>query len=168
LVIKSQSIFWPGARIRPETLRREPAEYAGRVAEEIARWPEWTDENRPRVDLFQTDSIVLITDTRACAQRPSFVLTGLDARIYLGCDTAQTPRSIARQLGNSIAEEEIHASLDSFRDALLMAEMDGHYLSLAVWRNRAMRVGAELDVNRKFTLYSKGQKKGELEAAPRR
>jgi hypothetical protein len=114
------------------------------LGEEVARWPEWTDEKRPRLDLFQAGSIVLITDTRTCARRRSFVLTGLDAKIYLGCDTAQTPRSIARQLGDSFSEGEIRASLESFRDAQLMAEMDGRYLSLAVWRNRATR---ELQAN---------------------
>jgi hypothetical protein len=123
---------------------REPARYAGALGEEVARWPEWTDEKRPRLDLFQAGSIVLITDTRTCARRRSFVLTGLDAKIYLGCDTAQTPRSIARQLGDSFSEGEIRASLESFRDAQLMAEMDGRYLSLAVWRNRATR---ELQAN---------------------
>ena len=51
----------------------EPGRYARAVAEEVARWAEWTDENRPRLDLFQTDSIVLITDIRACARKPSFV-----------------------------------------------------------------------------------------------
>jgi ribosomal peptide maturation radical SAM protein 1 len=119
--------------------QREPATYAGAVAEEVVRWPEWNDEHRPRLELFQTDSIVLITDTRACGQRPSFVLTGLDAKIYLACDTAQTPQSIARKLGGYTPEAKICGRLQSFRDARLMAEMDGRYLSLAVWRNRAAR-----------------------------
>jgi len=118
------------------TDHREPARYAGAVAEEVVRWPEWTDENRPRLDLFQTDSIVLFTDTRAWALKPSFVLTGLDAKIYLSCDTTQTPRSIGRMLCVTLPEIEVHARLESFRDARLMAEADGRYLSLAVWRNR--------------------------------
>ncbi len=130
------------------TDHREPARYAGAVVEEVARWPEWTDEKRPRLDLFQIDSIVLITDTRACALKPSFVLTGLDAKIYLSCDTAQTPRSVARLLGNAVSEMEVHALLESFREARLMAEMDGRYLSLAVWRNRATR---ELQSNAQVT-----------------
>jgi ribosomal peptide maturation radical SAM protein 1 len=128
---------------------REPAEYARALATEVVRWPEWTDPQRPRLDLFQTGSIVLITDTRACAQRPSFVLTGLDANIYLGCDTAQTPRSIARQLGNAILEGEVRERLEWFRGARLMIEMDGRYLSLAVWRNRAAR---ELTANAPVAL----------------
>jgi hypothetical protein len=118
---------------------REPAKYAGALGEEVGRWPEWTYEKRPRLDLFHTGSIALITDTRVCAQKPSFVLTGLDARIYLSCDTAQTPRSIARTLGDCLSEEEIHARLEFLRDARLMAEIDGRHLSLAVWRNRAAR-----------------------------
>ncbi len=118
---------------------REPAKYAGALGEEIARWPEWTAAGRPRLDLFQTGSIVLITDTRACARKGSFVLTGLDAKIYLGCDTAQTLRSVARLLDDSFSEEDIRGRLESFRDARLMVEMDGHYLSLAVWRRRATR-----------------------------
>ena len=67
------------------------------------------------------------------------MLTGLDAKIYLGCDTAQTPRSVARLLDDSFSEEDIRGRLESFRDARLMVEMDGHYLSLAVWRRRATR-----------------------------
>jgi ribosomal peptide maturation radical SAM protein 1 len=122
---------------------RQPAEYAGALGEEVARWPEWTDMGRPRLDLFQAGSMVLITDTRECAQKPSFVLTGVDAKIYLGCNMAQTPRSVARQLGDSITEDDIRARLESFRDARLTAEMDGRYLSLAVWRNRAARTGGE-------------------------
>ena len=119
--------------------RREPARYAGALGKEIARWPEWTAAGRPRLDLFLAGSMALISDTRECARSGSFVLTGLDARIYLVCDTAQTPRSVARQLGDSFSAEEIRARLESFRDARLMVEMDGHYLSLAVWRRRATR-----------------------------
>ncbi|MGB0002106.1 MAG: RiPP maturation radical SAM C-methyltransferase [Candidatus Acidiferrales bacterium] len=118
---------------------REPAKYAGALGEEIAPWPEWTAAGRPRLDLFLAGSMVLISDTRECARSGSFVLTGLDAKIYLGCDTAQTPRSIARLLDDSFSEEDIRGRLESFRDARLMVEMDGHYLSLAVWRRRATR-----------------------------
>jgi len=127
---------------------RGPDGYASVVAEEVARWPEWTDENRPRLDLFQTSSIVLISDTRACAQKTSFVLAGLDAKIYLGCDTAQMPQSIARLLGNGVSEMEVHAIMESFRTARLMAEMDGRYLSLAVWRNRAAQIAANTPVTK--------------------
>ncbi len=116
---------------------RKPAEYARAVTEAVARWPAWTSPDRPRLDLFQTGSLALITDTRPCAVRPTYVLSGVEAKLYLECDTAQTPASIGRKLGNSIPELEVRALLHSFRDARLMAEMDGRYLSLAVLRNRA-------------------------------
>lgn len=115
-----------------------PATYARPVTQEVARWPEWTAENRPRLDLYQLERMVLLTDTRACAQKPSVVLTGLDAQIYLGCDSVQTAGSLARQLAG-VAETQIQRSLESFRDARLIVEMDGRYLSLAVWRSRAAR-----------------------------
>ena len=123
--------------------RREPDKYAGELTEQIAHWPEWDSESRPKLDLFQTASIVLITDTRPCAINSTVVLTGLKAKLYLACDTAQTPASVARKIGNSIPASEVNALLDSFRDARLMAEMDGHYLSLAVWRNRVAKKSAE-------------------------
>jgi hypothetical protein len=90
----------------------------------------------PEAQPFPDGLHVFITDTRACALRPTFVLSGVEAKLYLGCDTAQTPASIARKLGNSIPESEVRALLHCFRDARLMAEMDGRYLSLAVFRNR--------------------------------
>jgi ribosomal peptide maturation radical SAM protein 1 len=127
---------------------QDPARYAALVANAVARWPECTTDNRPRLDLYQMESMVLITDTRTCAVKPSCVLTGLDAQVYLGCDTAQTPGSLARQMGNSVSEKQIRLSLESFRDARLASEMDGRYLSLAVWRNRPAR---EDDANTKMT-----------------
>jgi hypothetical protein len=116
---------------------REPAEYARSLSEEVARWPDWTNPKRPRLDLFQTGTVLLITDTRECASKQTSVLTGSDAQLYVACDKTQTSASVARTLGNSISESEVRTRLDCFRDAGLMAEMDGHYLSLAVLRNRA-------------------------------
>jgi ribosomal peptide maturation radical SAM protein 1 len=118
---------------------RDSAAYVGKLAEEVDRWPEWNNENRPRLDLFQIDSIVLITDTRACALKSTTILTGAGAKLYLGCDTAQTPASAARKIGNVVCAADAKDLMNTFRDARLMAEMDGHYLSLAVWRNRSAR-----------------------------
>ena len=57
---------------------------------------------------------------------------------------AQTLRSVARQPGDSFSEGDIRARLESFRDARLMVEMDGHYLSLTVWAQpRCARVSGE-------------------------
>jgi ribosomal peptide maturation radical SAM protein 1 len=118
---------------------RDPAAYVGGLAQEVDRWPEWNSEKRPRLDLFQMDSIFLITDTRQCALKPSSILTGVGAKLYLACDTAQTPGSAARKIGNVVSPADAQDLMITFRDARLMAEMDGHFLSLAVWRNRSAR-----------------------------
>ena len=136
---------------------REPAEYARALAEEIERWPEWTSKNRPRLDLFQTDSVVLLRDSRACAAKATSVLTGLAAKLYLACDTAQTPESLARKLDSSVSELEIRAQLEAFCESRLMAEMDGRYLSLAVFRNRAVSVAASVrsvDIHSPLSIMS--------------
>ena len=73
------------------------------------------------------------------------MLTGLDAKLYLACDSAQTSASAARKLGDATNELEVCEMLRSLRDARLMVEMDGRYLSLAVLRNRATQ---EPSVNR--------------------
>jgi hypothetical protein len=88
--------------------------------------------------LFRTDFLALITDTRGCALKATTILTGAGARLYLERDTAQTPASAARKLGNIFSAAEAKFVMEGFRDARLMAEMDGHYLSLVVWRNRAV------------------------------
>jgi hypothetical protein len=118
---------------------RNPAAYTGGLAQEVDRWPEWNNENRPRLDLFQVDSVLLITDTRGCAPKTTTILTGFGAKLYLACDTSQTPTSAARKLGNIVSAAEAKVLMDSYRDARLTAEMDGHYLSLAVWRNRGVQ-----------------------------
>jgi ribosomal peptide maturation radical SAM protein 1 len=119
---------------------REPDEYASELGKEVKRWPESNAGNRPRLDMFQTEAVALITDTRACAVRPAHVLSGLEARVYVACDTAQTAASLARML--DALEAEIRATLEGLVAAKLMAEMDEHYLSLAVMRNRAAREDA--------------------------
>lgn len=62
----------------------------------------------------------------------------LDARIYLAW-IPRKHRAVLQKLGDSLSEAEIRARLEFLRDARLMVEMDGHYLSLAVWRNRVTR-----------------------------
>jgi hypothetical protein len=83
--------------------------------------------------------IRLFRSSRATALRNEIEHAFRHAKIYLGSDTAQTPGSLARQVGNVVSETQIQSSLESFREARLTAEMDGRCLNLAVWRNRAAR-----------------------------
>lgn len=94
-------------------------------------------ENLPRLDAHRGIDEVAITDTRAVAVQGSHRLTGLAARIYLHCDSAQSVTNLVRHFGTEATEAEIKDMLADFLNARLMVEMEGQYLSLAVIRNRA-------------------------------
>lgn len=118
---------------------RDPSSYTRELVREIEKWTTLRNsKRRPRLDLFQTSQAVVIQDTRPCATCPVQVLTGLAAEIYLACDTAQTTLSLSRGLPSRVVESTLRGLLEPFLEAGLMVEMDGHYLSLAVLRNRVL------------------------------
>jgi len=59
------------------------------------------------------------------------------AKIYVLCDTAQTVHGLAQKLDNILDELELRAMLEQLLTLGLVVEMEDHYLSLAVFRNRA-------------------------------
>lgn len=118
--------------------RRDPRSYTGELMREARLWAE-RNQDPSRLDLLQAGPVAIITDTRTCAVKPTHVVSGLAAKAYLACDVIQTPASLARKLGQSLSEPEARALLEPFLAGRLMVEMDGHYLSLAVLRNRATR-----------------------------
>jgi ribosomal peptide maturation radical SAM protein 1 len=123
---------------------RNPAEYARGLIHELGRWSHLSNSAaRPQLDLFQARQMVLISDTRPCAVKPTHVLSGLPAKIYLLCDTAQSVAGVVRKLGDSVAEQEVRVVLEGLRAAMLMLEMEGQYLSLAVTRNRSQQSEAD-------------------------
>jgi hypothetical protein len=99
-------------------------------------------QHRTQLDLFQAGSVLLINDTRPCAVKRTHVLSGLAAKIYLLCDTSLTSMSLAQRFGGGVSEREVCPLLAEFLAAKLMIELEGHYLSLAVMRNRAHSVDA--------------------------
>lgn len=115
---------------------RNPAEYTSDLVRGVERWTQQSRNERPHLDLFRTDQMSIIRDSRACAVKSSHVLTGAAAKIYLVCDAAQSVGSICRKLGSSVAESEIRVHLDQLMAAKLMVELEEHYLSLAIVRNR--------------------------------
>lgn len=113
--------------------------YLGEVQTEIQWW--WNSrmtepEKFPRLDALSGDGAVTLTDTRPAAIQDSHRLTGLAARIYLQCDSAQSVMNLQREFGAEASEAEIRAVLADCIAAKIMIEMDGQYLSLAVLRNR--------------------------------
>jgi hypothetical protein len=59
------------------------------------------------------------------------------AKIYELCDTAQTVYGLAQKLDNILDELELRAMLEQLLTLGLLVEMEDHFVSLGVFRNRA-------------------------------
>jgi hypothetical protein len=116
---------------------RQPGSYVADLIHEIEEWATLRRQQRVQLDLFQAGPVLLINDTRPCAVKRTHVLSGIAAKIYLLCDTFQTISGLSQKLDVNVVDHEISALLRGFLAAKLMIEMEGHYLSLAVMRNRA-------------------------------
>jgi len=134
---------------------RIPASYMSAAKREVDVWKEWREgeifflteegvlrcaigrpDDRPRLDAWQTGDAVVISDTRPCAVQPSHRLTGVAARVFLLCDSAENFASLKRQLGGESDPEAIQSAISELIAAKLLIEMAGQYLSLAVMQNR--------------------------------
>jgi ribosomal peptide maturation radical SAM protein 1 len=93
-------------------------------------------EQFPRLDAICGNDEVTLTDTRAAAIQNNHRLTGLAAKIYLHCDSAQSFMNLQREFGAEASEAEIRTVLADCLAARILIEMEGQYLSLAVIRNR--------------------------------
>jgi ribosomal peptide maturation radical SAM protein 1 len=116
---------------------RQPDTYILPVQEEVRKW--WAARlresgARPRLDAHFEDGRAVIEDSRPVALAPAHELRGLTAAVYARCDVASRPALLARALG--AAEDDVLAILEDLRSRRLVAEADGKYLSLAVFRRR--------------------------------
>jgi ribosomal peptide maturation radical SAM protein 1 len=123
---------------------RRPFEYMGGVARQVQRWLDAkTVENNqsPRLDADCFEGEVVITDTRAVATAPSHRLSGLEAEIYMQCDSAQSLTSLRRYFGPRT--DNVCRAMAYLMDSKLMIADEEHYLSLAVFRNRTRHARIE-------------------------
>ena len=120
---------------------RLPADYAIPVVKRVEEWARIVEEKPPRLDVYGAGKMLVIVDTRPCATRRQHVFTGLAARVYQGCDSAVKAPSLARRL--LAPEVEVRNAIDRFMEEKLMVEMDGQFLSLAIFRNRDEAAEAE-------------------------
>lgn len=118
---------------------RDPTAYTADLVREAALWAARDGRQAAQLDLIRSGPAALVTDTRPCAVKPVHVMGGLVADAYLACDTVQTAASLARLLGGAMGEPEARALLQPLVEAKLMVESEGHYLSLAVFRNRPVQ-----------------------------
>lgn len=120
---------------------RDPNSYLRRLREEVAKW--WvvqlvSSEKKPRLDAKPDVRGLLIEDSRPIAVKHREVLSGIPAQLYLRCDTAKSIAALARPLSPEISESEVRSILASFVAAKTMININDHYLSLAVFRERSI------------------------------
>jgi ribosomal peptide maturation radical SAM protein 1 len=117
---------------------REPEAYLQPVQKVVSQW--WDGRvrstERPRLDAEFTGDVIMVTDSRPAARAPRYRLEGLQARVFTLCDVAATIPALLRQPDLAGREDEVRASLEAFVADRLMAHDQGHYLTLAVFRNR--------------------------------
>lgn len=120
---------------------RDVHSYLGELQDEIGKW--WQaravedQQQCPHLDALWSADAITLTDTRPAAVKENHRLEGLAARIYWQCDSAQSFPNLQRKFGADVADSTIQAILADCLAQKIMTEMDGQYLSLAVFRNRA-------------------------------
>jgi hypothetical protein len=117
---------------------RRPEAYLEPVQRAVQRW--WrtrTPEASARLDAwFHEDGSVEVADTREVATQPHFVLTGVRAQLLALCDVSTTVSALLGHPALAGFTNQVHSTLDSLVSDGLMAHEAGHYLTLAVFRNR--------------------------------
>jgi ribosomal peptide maturation radical SAM protein 1 len=113
---------------------RQPADYAGPVVRCVEQWIALTATTPARLDAYEVGNLLVIVDTRPCATKRQHIFTGLAARVYHECDTAAKIPALARRL--MAPESDVKNAIDRFLNEKLMAEMDGQFASLGVFRDR--------------------------------
>jgi ribosomal peptide maturation radical SAM protein 1 len=116
---------------------QNPDSYIGKVGHEVDRW--WAcrtpgQAGAAKLDATRKDSELLLTDTRPCAVAAEHRLFGLGAQLYSLCDSGQKAETLVRKTGALMPN--VQEELAGLQTRKLLLELDGHYLSLAVFRNR--------------------------------
>jgi ribosomal peptide maturation radical SAM protein 1 len=118
---------------------REPGRYLQGVRREVDNWiVAYSDSTSPpRLDAIggSPDELTIL-DTRRCAVRAEHRLQGVHAYVYGSCDTARTRETLAAESVPRFNRRCIDRAIDELLSDNLMVEMEGRYLSLAVFRNR--------------------------------
>ena len=106
---------------------------------EVQRW--WrtrAPEGKALLDAtFDDSGTISVTDTRAIARQRTHTLTGARALVFALCDVSTTAAALRRHRALAALDEELDAVLESLVSDSLLAFDGTHYLTLAVFRNRA-------------------------------
>src|SRR5687768_13228893 len=92
----------------------------------------------PYTTLFRSDADgVHVLDSRECAVSSEYRLSGVAADVLDACDTAHTRPALVRLLaGSGHSATDVAGAVSMLLEAKLAAELDGHVLSLPVFRRR--------------------------------
>lgn len=118
----------------------DPSSYTGALQREVQRWSalhQQRDQPPPRLDQHWEGDALSITDTRPAAVRTTHRLEGIAAILYRMCDAGKPFARLREALGERADEGAIRATLEGLMAAKLLLDCDGHYLALAVLRDRS-------------------------------
>jgi ribosomal peptide maturation radical SAM protein 1 len=115
---------------------RNPVDYVEPLVGAVAAWQD--SAGRVSLRLFDRgDGVLILTDTRLGAAEFQRRMTGIERAGYLFCDTARTLPQVIDHLATDraappLTESAVRPMLDGWVAARLMANLDGHYFSLAI------------------------------------
>jgi ribosomal peptide maturation radical SAM protein 1 len=120
---------------------RRPAEYMEPLQRAVVNW--WATRNspverQPRLEAeWLASGELIIHDTRPCSKETVSCFPAKPAKLYAACDSVQAFPHLVRIMDGSSTEASVRGMLDGFRERKLLVEMENHYLSLAVVKNRS-------------------------------
>lgn len=105
--------------------------------EVVEHWIDATHSRRPPVlSMTDDDGVLDVVDTRACAVKAFWNLTGLDRAVLLACDHSPRPAGLAeivrRDHAVTATDEEIAEAADRLVRAKLVLPIDGRLAPLVV------------------------------------
>ena len=110
--------------------------YVKEVVEFIQDWQK-SPERGTLKSIVSEDGRLFLVDTRSCAVRNHFVLSGIDRKVYEYCDSIRSCDSVTKHLNRvfqkSFNEKQVRKFLNALVENRLMVTDNKHYLSLAIW-----------------------------------
>lgn len=115
---------------------RNPLDYAAPMIRAAERWQQLKGSVTLRC-FDRSDGVLLLSDTRPCAEVFQWRLTGIERKVYLLCDGGRSLEAIARTLARAGEDRvpdqsALRNMLDGWVKARVMAHLDDRYLSLAL------------------------------------
>ena len=114
---------------RPEHMHRGISDEPGQqqLRQVVMQWNELWNTSRPVLQVHDDGDVLRFVDTRPCAVQRSWTISGLEAKIYRLCDSAQGMPQLRSHLGDAV-----EPAIDTLLTNKVLLRMDDKLLSLAV------------------------------------